>query len=288
MNELIEISKELLASGKVSLILGYCEDKITKRVKPAVIRKPQDSDKLVFNHYAVNNLAVYLKKFKKLSPGKIGIIAKGCDVRAITALIQENQIKREDVYIIGVNCNGVVNNYDSEWSVDSAQSKCRACQLRTPKMYDSLIGKLEEINFEPSEKIGFIKSFESKTAEEKWDFWEEQFSKCLKCYACRQVCPLCYCEQCVAEKSMPRWIDSSSTTRGNFAWNLIRAFHLSGRCIGCNECERACPVNIPLSLLNVKMGMIAGSKFNYQPGMDTGAATLVGSYSADDKEDFIL
>ena len=164
MNDLIELAKDLLTSGKVALILGYTEDNITKRIKPVIIRKPEESGKLVFNHYAVNNLAVYLKNLKITTQGKIGIVAKGCDIRAITALIQENQIKREDVFIIGANCNSVVLNYKDKWSPVTSQSKCRACQLREPKMYDALIGKLEDIKFPPSDKIAFIQKFETKTA----------------------------------------------------------------------------------------------------------------------------
>jgi formate dehydrogenase subunit beta len=286
MKQLIEISKDLLESKKAGYIIGYAEDKF-HRFKPFIAHTAEDAEKLTFNQKAVHNLAVYLTLLPKPKEGKVGIVAKGCDIKAIIGLIQENQIKREDIIIIGMNCNGVVSNISKEYGKDNSQMKCSICEFRTPKHADYIAGTLEDFTKSENQK-SILAELEALSAEGRWNFWEKEFGKCIKCYACRQVCPLCYCEQCIVEKSMPQWIDSSPTTKGNVAWNIIRAFHLGGRCIGCNECERACPMDIPLSLLNRKMGMVAMKEFNYKHGMELDQPTLIGSYNTSDKEDFIM
>jgi len=285
MNELKQLGKDLLQNGTVKVIIGYAEGTTPNRAKPFIARTPEDAEKLVFNKYCVNNLAVYLTRKEYKGKGTVGIVAKGCDVKAIVQLIQENQIIKDDVYIIGMNCNGAVADLGK--ADESLAVKCLNCKVHTPHLYHTLLGKLEEMPKTEDENLKMIQKLDAMTAEEKWAFWEAEFEKCVKCYACRQTCPMCYCERCIADKTQPRWIESSAHTRGNFSWNIIRAFHLSGRCIGCGECERACPAQIPLTLLNRKMGMVAFKEFGYSAGMALDNPTLVGNYNTTDREDFI-
>jgi len=109
----------------------------------------------------------------------------------------------------------------------------------------------------------------------------------VKCYACRQVCPMCYCERCIADKNRPIAIDPAPSRKGNFAWQTARAFHLAARCVGCGECSRACPAGIDLALLNIALHKAAQEHFGYDAGVDPAAEPVIGSYALQDKEDFI-
>jgi formate dehydrogenase (coenzyme F420) beta subunit len=281
MPELKEAVRALLADGTVDVVIGY-ETVSGGRTRPCFVRTPDEAEKLAFNANAVNNLAVYLTKQKRPS-GKIGIVAKGCDARAVTMLIQEQQLQREEVHVIGVECAGVHEQNGGE----AIAQKCIHCQVHTPVLYDTLVDGKQGVELPADTGMARMQEVESLSTQDRFEFWTSELERCIRCYACRQVCPMCYCEQCIADKSTPQWIETSATMRGNLAWNVIRAFHLAGRCVGCNECERACPMDIPLSLLNRKMGMVARKDFNYAPGMDASAPTLVGSWEQSDRQDFI-
>ena len=279
-----EIAKELLETQKVSAVIGFAPGTIPGKIQTIIARTPEQAEKLVFNNLCVNNLVTYLTRSYKLVGEKpVGIVVKSCDARSIISLLQENQIKREQVYIIGVVCQGVVNKEGVEFA-----EKCNLCVSHTPTMYDVLIGEpVEEKQIDPAIRFAKVYELEKMSAEERWEFWNKEFEKCIKCYACRQACPLCYCERCVVDKTTPQWIDSSAHAIGNLSWHITRAFHLAGRCIGCDECERVCHQNIPLGLLNKKMGKEIMKQFGYRAGIDPNSKPPLTDYKMEDNEDFI-
>ncbi|WKZ33481.1 MAG: 4Fe-4S dicluster domain-containing protein [Thermodesulfobacteriota bacterium] len=294
-NILRQKAKELLASGEVKVVIGYGWNRAKTRTTPVFITDAADTGQLVWNPLCVNNLSVYLtRKFKDIQAlGKPAIVAKGCDIRNIAVLISEAQIKREDVYVIGMACQGVVYKqelWQGELKPNIMPTKCHNCDVRNPHLSDFVVGG--KVDFTPPEEpagmvFDKIRDLDSKSPSERWAFWVKEFSRCIKCYACRQVCSLCYCERCITEKNMPQWIETSAHPRGNLSWNLIRAMHLTGRCTFCGECERACPVNIPLNLVNQKMIMVVKDAFDFKSGYDEKVHPPMIVFSPDDKENFI-
>jgi ferredoxin len=276
--QLRETCRRLLEEGSVQVVIGYGERKPGGPAHPVFVTRPEDVEHLTWNDRCFANLTVYLKRKELRALGNTAIVVKGCDERALVVLEKESQIERGSLYVIGMACGGV------------GAPKCGKCKVHMPRFADETIG---EAQARAGQGAGCgpggppYDALMAKTPAERWAFWKSEFSRCVKCYACRQVCPLCYCERCIADKNRPTCIDTSASLRGNFAWHITRAFHLAARCIGCGECTRACPAGIPLGLVNRSLAETAAGEFGYQPGMDPAAEPVFGAWSPADKEDFI-
>jgi len=289
MRELRELAKKLLEEGRVSVVIGWEEG--PRGVRPAFVTSPEDAEQLVFNSRSVHNLATYLNprrpQVRRL--GKPAVVVKACDAASVAALIRETQLKREDVVLIGVRCGGVVGRPDgpAELTPETVARRCMDCEKREPALCDHLVGEAQPAPPRGEGLGARLGALEAMPLSERWAFWTGELARCVRCHACREVCPLCFCERCVADKTVPQWIESSPHLRGNLAWQMTRALHQAGRCVGCGECERACPAGIPLALINRKLQQAVAERYNFKVSDDPGVPAPVGAFRLDDPQEFI-
>ncbi len=286
-------AQRILSDGTVSAVIGYTSGRRNGTTQPIVITSADEAEKLLFSAGCLNDLVVYLTKAKKDVPktGRIGIMVKGCDLKALVGLLGESQLKRENLYLIGIPCSGVLGSLlkpSAELTAETIASKCCECTDQLPVGCD-FVPAVKPAPLPALEKryANEISRLESLSPVERWEFWKEQFSKCIKCYACRQVCPFCFCEQCLCDRNRPQMVEQTPRPSGNVAWHLVRAMHLAGRCAGCGECERVCPMDIPLNLLNRKMARELKELFNSEAGFEVRDTGPLTSYREDDDQSFI-
>jgi len=278
LDQLRQTCRRLLEEGTVRVVIGYGQDAAGKPAYPIFVTRPEAVDRLVWNDQCFANLTTYLTRKEIRALGKPAIVVKGCDERTLVVLEKESQIERGDVHVIGIACSGVG---------DPRLPKCEACDVHMPRFADEVIGQVPDEPVGPDSRYADLQALLQKSPAERMAYWSKEFARCIRCYACRQVCPLCYCERCIVDKNRPTCIDTSATLKGNFSWNITRAFHLAARCVGCDECTRACPAGIDLRLLNLSLAKSAEENYEFRAGMDREAEPVLGSYALQDNEDFI-
>ncbi len=287
--QLRQTAADLLSTGQVGAVIGYRAASIAGQMAPLTITTASQAERLEWGSGCVNNLSTYVAS-ALADQERVGLVVKTCDLGAVMGLVREGQLPRDRVSLIGVQCPGVRSGSE-------IAAKCRGCSGIPQPICDHLVTVDGVQESPPAEAFDGVDTadardqqiayLESLPADERWRFWQRQFARCLRCYACRAACPLCYCASCVAEKHRPQWISPVIDNRGNGAWNIIRAFHLAGRCSGCDECARACPADIPLDLINRKMALEVERQYG-SCGLDPEVKTALVDFREDDSEEFIL
>jgi ferredoxin len=150
------------------------------------------------------------------------------------------------------------------------QDRCLACTERIPPVCDTLVQDPAIGLVEPGSQAGLqdaqIDHLQALSPAERFEFWLSQFDRCIRCYACRQACPMCNCPTCLYERDDSLWVGMGIRLNEKRTFHLGRAYHLAGRCVGCDECERACPVNIPIGLINRMLVKEVESCFGFRAG----------------------
>jgi ferredoxin len=258
---------------------------------------------------------------------RIGVMVKGCDSRGLVQMFIENGFPRERLVIMGMPCTGQINiekllpiliqngvdknisHHEIEVTdqgdkykitisdknivlelpkIEVIYDKCANCKYPNPIMSDILLSELVEPRGKAGEGYEKVTELKNMNFNERWKYWAEKFDRCIRCYACRNICPVCYCKECLTDKWEPDWIRKSVDLTENTMFHITRAFHLVGRCISCHECERACPVGIPLLDIYKKMDLDVLEDFDYEAGTDPEGKPLLSTFNPDDPGEFIL
>ncbi len=297
-----ETARELLANGEVSCVIGY-ETSPRHCTRPVFIYHPDEVERLVWNQDCTHNLTTYLnQKLKPMihppgdnRPQKVAVVVKPCDERAINVHLAEKRYEREQVHLIGIVCQGITEEPRFTGKITpkeapTLQARCLECTERIPLFADTVIGDdVGEVNPQPSGKQRQQEIMEIKelSPTERMEFWLGQFDRCIRCYACRQACPVCDCPTCLYERDDSLWVGAALGWEGlglneKRAFHLGRAYHLAGRCIGCDECERACPMEIPISFLNQMLAQEVEALFKIRPGLSPKPSPFVTVLSGEE------
>ena len=286
-----ERARKLFAEGKVEVFIGYRKGSVPMMNQPVLIRDPDGADLLYWDSHCGLNLCNYLTKRTE----KIGIVANGCNSRNIVTHIIEKQIKREQLYIVGIPCTGMIDHRavmravgqkeildvedeGEEFTVrgggfsqsfkkkDFLQRNCAVCTHRNPVIFDEMIAEpvaeLEGVN-----AYSDVERIEEMEPEKKGAFFTQLISRCLRCYACRNACPLCYCPTCFVDESRPQWVGKSNDPTDTMTFHFLRAYHCAGRCTDCGACERVCPVGISMRQFTKKLNKDAQRFFSWEAGL---------------------
>lgn len=295
-NKIREEAKKLL--NEAELVIGYAESSVPLKVSPVFIETSEDIDKMVFNKFCINNLASYSYFTANRIKGKFGIVSKPCDIKSIVQLISEGLLDRDKINIIAVGCAGIVDYKKITREISGAKityagmengnliintsdktfelkpenfyaDKCYTCKIYDkPVVYDEFIENDKKPDVSLQQEYEDIDNFEKLNLNEINNYWDRQFSRCIRCYACRNICPLEICrDKCISQLDEPHWQSQKiNSSEGKF-FQVIRVMHLAGRCTECGECERVCPMNIPVLKLMKKVNKEIDRLFNFKPGI---------------------
>jgi len=315
---------ELLDGGTIDLFIGYASADAPLKTAVHVVRSSADAEALVWDARCTSNLAALLPDLFKRpqdqrdewAAPRVGILAKGCVSRSIVGLIKAHQVPREALHIVGVGCSGVVDRHraarlvapaqlskveflgdgrvrlhatdGSEQDVDLAElllEGCLECRHPNAVLSDESIG--EPTTAADGSRFANVKSFASRTIDERWEAFRQEISRCIRCYACREACPNCYCTECFAEETSPRWIGVTTEPSDLMLFHLGRAFHQAGRCVDCGACVSACPQGIDLRLLTQKVNEDVESLFGGEVGVSVDRLEPLLQFEMADDEGFM-
>jgi formate dehydrogenase subunit beta len=173
----------------------------------------------------------------------------------------------------------------SEKGVDLIEKAIEAGYIKVEKPESRAIESRKKRN---EEEILLARKWQEKdfaslremSTDEKFNYWLGEFSRCIKCYGCRDACPICYCKDCILEAD--RRIVAPGEIPPDIMFPMIRSVHVMDSCVNCGQCQDACSMDLPLARLIFMLNRELGDIFKNEPGMDVNAPIPLKSVTDDE------
>lgn len=241
---------KLLKEGRIQGFLGLRE--ADGQVTPHLFTRVEELDHLSLGdrkkkgdtRYPLDKILIHLAA--KHPEATFGILVRGCDERGLVELVKWNLIREERIVPVGIGCPGEL---------------AESCECAKP-FPDAMVAGEKGEGVE-NESVRRILALDTR---ERLKYWLKEFSKCIHCHGCRDICPMCFCKVCTLE-------DESLVYTGDVPpespiFHLVRAVHMAGRCIDCGLCNEACPADIPVRTLYKRVADILDEQTGYRPGFE--------------------
>ncbi len=144
-----------------------------------------------------------------------------------------------------------------------------------PEARDEIMRQIKEANFKANQAM--VKDIEERT--DSIVKLNAFFDRCINCYNCRNMCPVCYCKECVFNTDVfnhqpvqyHQWAEKKGAIKlptDTVFYHLTRMAHMSHACVGCGQCSTACPSDIDVFQLFKSVAQKTQAAFEYSPGTD--------------------
>lgn len=264
--------RQLLADRAVAVVVGWRAGSRPGTAQPCFATKPEQTDRLICDERCSQNIAAHVARVSHL--GRVAVVARGCDSRSLVCLIKERQLERDRLHIIGVGCSGIRE-------AGELSNACSTCVQRDAVIADEFVGERS------GESRPVAPDRAAASPDTRWQELSTAVARCIRCYACRQACPNCYCPVCFVDAGQPQLVGKTSGLSDNMVFHIMRALHMAGRCVECGACSRACPMGIDLMRFNREAARIARERFGSSAGMTLDEPPALTAFDPNDQQEFM-
>lgn len=174
----------------------------------------------------------------------LAVVCRTCDSRAIREQERLGQYSGRSIQSLVIPC-------------DADQAERCSCAMPTPEA-------AANVPAHPGAALSpALRAFQGDP--DRTLAWREAMQRCLKCYGCRNVCPVCVCPECRLED--PAFVPVTVLPPSPLPWHVCRATHVAESCVACGACQDACPSGIPLLALHSAIAGHLYEKTGYISGL---------------------